>query len=149
MRKAPVALVAAAALAAPANGFTATTANRSNFDSTFPLCNGELVHVSGPLLVVESTSSTSSGGLITSLHFNPQGVTGVNLSTGAVYQATGMTGDVSVNSPAGGFASTFVNQFRTQATGGSESFIVTELFHVTMSPDGTVRVLFDHFSPAC
>jgi hypothetical protein len=131
------------------NGFAATTVDRSTFDATFPLCNGELVHVSGPLLVSQSTTSTSSGGLITSFHFNPQGVTGVNLTTGAVYQATGMTGDVSVNSPAGGFTSTFVNQFRIQAIGGSESYIVTELFHVTISPDGTVRVLFDNFSPAC
>jgi hypothetical protein len=149
MRKVLVALGAAAALAVPVNAFAATVVDRSAFDSTFPLCNGDLIHVGGPLLVVESTTSPSSGGLITSFHFNPQGVTGVDLTTGAVFHATGMTGDVSVNSPAGGFTSTFVNQFRIQATGGSASYIVTDLFHVTITPDGTVRVSFDNFSPAC
>jgi hypothetical protein len=149
MRKVLVALGAAAALALSFDAFAATTVDRSTFDSTFPLCNGQLIHVSGPLLTTESTTSTPSGGLVTSFRVNPQGVTGVNLTTGAVFQATGMTGEVSVNSPAGGFASTFVNQFRIQATRGSESYVVTDLFHITISPDGTVRVSFDNFSPAC
>lgn len=119
------------------------------FDDTFPLCNGDLIHLSGPLLIVTSTTSTPSGGVIAAIHFQPQGVTGVDLSTGAVFQATGLTRDLTVSSPAGDFTETFVNRFHIQARGGAQSFIVTELFHVTVSPDGTVRVDFDNFSATC
>ena len=56
---------------------------------------------------------------------------------------------VGVTSPPGGYTETFVNQFHIQATGGAESFLVTELFHVTVTPDGTVRVMFDNFSSTC
>jgi hypothetical protein len=39
-----------------------------------------------------------------------------------------------------------VNRFRIQATRG-EQYIVTELSHITVSPDGTIRSFFDNFRP--
>jgi hypothetical protein len=138
-----------AALAVPVSAAqAATTVQFVAFDATLPVCNGDLVHLTGPLLTTISTTSTPSGGLVFGIHFQPQGVTGVDLSTGAVFQASGLTRDLIVSSPSGGFTETFVNQFHLQATGGAQSFVVTDLFHVTVNPDGSVRV-FDNFSAPC
>jgi hypothetical protein len=127
----------------------ATTVERQTFDATFPICNGDLIHLSGPLLVTTTTTLTPSGGLIVASHFQPQGVSGVDLSTETVFHATGLTRDLIVFSPPGGITETFVNQFHIQATAGADSYIVTELFHITISPDGTVRSFFDNFSATC
>jgi hypothetical protein len=105
--------------------------------------------LSGTLLVTSTTTSTPSGGFVVAFHAQPQGVTGVDLTTGTVFHATGLTRDLVVFSPPGGETETFVNQFHIQATGGEQSFIVTQLFHITVSPDGTVRSFVDNFSATC
>jgi hypothetical protein len=149
MRRLLVILAVVGALAAPVSAQAGTTVEQFTFDTTFPLCNGDLIHVSGPLLAVISETATPSGGEVVAFHFQPQGVTGVDLVTGTVFHATGLTRDLIVNSPPGGSTETFVNEFRIQATGGAESYIVTELFHVTVTPDGTVTVFFDNFASTC
>ena len=137
------------ALAAAAGAQAATTVQKEPFDATLLLCNGDTVELTGTLLTTTSTTSTPNGGLIAAVHFQPQDVSGVDATTGTVFHAVGLTRDVSVTSPPGGYTETFVNQFHIQATGGAESFLVTELFHVTVTPDGTVRVMFDNFSSTC
>jgi hypothetical protein len=138
-----------AAFAVPAGAQAATTIERIPFDTTQPLCNGDLVHVSGPLLAVMTVNQTRSGGEVIGIHFQPQGITGVDLSTGTVFHAVGLTRDLTVYSPPGGTTDTFVNRFHLQATAGEQSFIVSELLHVTVTPDGTVRTFFDNFSATC
>lgn len=140
---------ALAALAVPASALAQTTVEQIPFDATVTLCNGNLVHISGSLLVTSTSTSTPSGGQLFAIHFQPQGVAGEDLSTGTRYRATGLTRDLSVSSPPGGFTETFVNRFHIQATRGAESFIVSETFHITISPDGTIRVEFDNFSAPC
>lgn len=142
-------LAVVAALTASVSAQAGTAVAKQTVDQTFPLCNGDLIHVSGPLLAVFSETTTPSGGQVVAVHFQPQGVTGVDLVTGAVFHATGLTRDLIVNSPPGGTTETFVNRFHIQATRGGESFIISDLFHVTVTPDGTVRVLFDNFSATC
>jgi hypothetical protein len=149
MRRLLLILAVVGALAAPLSAQATTTVERVTFDDTFPLCNGDPLHLSGTLLAVMSETSTPSGGEIVAIHFQPQGVTGVDLLTGTVFHATGLTRDLIVNSPPGGSNETFVNRFHIQATGGEESFIVSELFHVTVTPDGTVTVDFDNFASTC
>jgi hypothetical protein len=149
MRRLLVVLAAFVALAVPVSAQAATTVQKTTFDATFPLCNGDLIHVTGALLAVMSQTTTPSGGVITSFQFNPQGATGVDLVTGAVFHATGLTRDLVVNSPPGGSTETFVNRFHIQSTGGAQSYIVTELFHITVTPDGTVRVFLDNFASTC
>jgi hypothetical protein len=149
MRRLLMILAVVGALAAPLSAQASTTVERVMFEDTFPLCNGDLIHVSGPLLAVISETATPSGGEVVAFHFQPQGVTGVDLVTGTVFHATGLTRDLIVNSPPGGSTETFVNEFHIQATGGSESYIITELFHVTVTPDGTVTVFFDNFASTC
>ena len=149
MKRVLVILALLAGFAIPASAEAATTVEQQTFDATFPLCNGDLIHVSGTLLVTTTTTSTPSGGFIVAVHFQPQGVTGVDLTTGTIFHATGLTRDLIVFSPAGGITETFVNRFHIQATGGVESYIVTNLFHITVSPDGTVRSYVDNFSATC
>jgi hypothetical protein len=149
MRRLLLLLTLVGGLAAPVSAQAGTTVQKITFDDTFPLCNGDPIHVSGPLLATMTETTTPSGGELIAFHFQPQGVSGVDLVTGTVFRAVGLTRDVIVNSPRGGSTETFVNQFRIQATGGAQSFIITELFHATVSPDGTVRVFFDKFSSTC
>jgi hypothetical protein len=149
MRRLLVILAVVGALTAPVGAQASTTVERVPFDATFPICNGDLIQISGTLLTTVSETATSSGGDVFAIHFQPQGVAGVDLVTGTVFHATGLTRDLIVSSPAGGFTETFVNRFHIQATGGDESYIVTELLHVTVTPDGTVRVFFDNFASTC
>jgi hypothetical protein len=149
MKRVLVILTLLAGFAIPVGAEAATTVEKQTFDATFPLCNGDLIHVSGTLLVTTTTTSTPSGGFIAAIHFQPQGVTGVDLTTGTIFHATGLTRDLIVFSPRGGITETFVNQFHIQATGGEQSYIVTNLFHITVSPDGTVRSYVDNFSATC
>jgi hypothetical protein len=149
MKRVLVILAVLAGLALPVSAEAATTVEQQTFDETFPLCNGDFIHVSGTLLVTNTETSTPSGGFVVAFHFQPQGVTGVDLTTGTVFHATGLTRDLIVFSPSGGITETFVNQFHIQATGGEQSYIITELFHITISPDGTVRSLFDNVSATC
>ena len=144
-----VALAAVAALAFPVGATAGTIVEHQTFDTTFPICNGDLVQLSGPLLVTTTTTTTPSGGEVFAVHFQPQGVSGTDLVTGTVFHATGLTRDVVVNSPPGGTTETFVNRFHIQATRGAESYEVVELFHVTVTADGSVRVEFDNASATC
>jgi hypothetical protein len=149
MRRLLVILAVVGALAAPVSMQASTTVEQVTFEDTFLLCNGDPIHLSGTLLAVFSETATPSGGEVLAFHFQPQGVTGVDLVTGTVFYATGLTRDLIVNSPPGGSTETFVNRFHVQATGGAESYIVSGLFHVTVTPDGTVTVFFDNFTSTC
>jgi hypothetical protein len=149
MRRLLVILAAVGALAAPLGAQAGTTVEKQTFDDTFPLCNGDPIHLSGTLVAVISETTTPSGGEVLAFHFQPQGVTGVDLVTGTVFHATGLTRDLIVNSPAGGSTETFVNRFHIQATRGAQSYIISELFHVTVTPAGPVTVFFDNFSSTC
>jgi hypothetical protein len=139
----------AAGLTVMASAQAATTVEQVQLTQPVTLCNGDTIQLTGTLLVTTSTTSTPSGGLIAAVHFQPQGVSGVDTTTGTVFHAVGLTRDLTVNSPPGGSNETFVNRFHIQATGGAQSFVVNELFHVTVTPDGSVRVTFDKASSTC
>jgi hypothetical protein len=149
MRRLLVALTVLAALAGATGVQAATTVSKVPFDDTFPLCNGDPIHLSGTLLLTTTENQTPSGGFLIAFHAQPQGVVGVDLVTGTVFHAVGLTRDVTVITPAGGATETFVNRFHIQATTGAQSFIISELFHTTLTPNGTVAVEFDKFSSTC
>jgi hypothetical protein len=137
------------ALGVPLSAQAGTTVERTTFEDEFPLCNGHLIHISGPLLLTTTDTSTPSGGHIFAFHAQPQGVTGVDLEDGTMFRAVGLTRDLVVESPPGGTTETFINRFHIQATRGAESFIITDLFHITITPDGTVRVEIEVHSATC
>ena len=143
-------VVVAAALSVPAAAQEATTVQKVPFTAGVQLCtSGDIVQLSGTLLVTSTTTALPNGGVLAASHFQPQGVSGVDTTTGTAYRAVGLTRDVAVSSPAGGYTETFVDQFHIQSTAGAESFLVTEVYHVTIGSDGSVRVEFDKFSATC
>jgi hypothetical protein len=143
-------LVAAAfALAWPVSAQAVATTESFPFETYVFACNGDLIYLSGTLLVVTTETATASGGFVYSSHFQPQGIRGVDLATGTTYIGTGLTRDISVIAPSGGFTTTFVNQFHIQATAGAESYIVSEIFHITYNANGELRAYVDNFRFIC
>ena len=149
MRKLLVLLTAIAALAMPVAAQASATTQQVPFDAEVLACNGDVIALSGTLLVVSTETTTPSGGFAVSIHFQPQGVKGVDETTGTKFIATGLTRDLFVASPAGGSTETFVNQFHIQATKGAESFIISEVFHVTINANGDVTAFVDNFRSTC
>ena len=143
--------VAVAALAVAAVAQSATTVVKIPFAADVTLCSsGNTVSISGTLLTVASTTTTPSGGTVETIHFQPQGISGIDTTTGTMYRAVGLTREVTVTHQGGvGFTDTFVNRFHIQATGGGESFLATTTAHITVSPDGTIRVEFDKSESTC
>jgi hypothetical protein len=101
------------------------------------------------LLGVFTETATPSGGFVFSSHFQPQGVQGVDLVTGTIFRATGLTRDIVIFVPPGGITETFINQFHIQATTGEESFIVSEVFHITITANGDITAFVDNFRATC
>jgi len=147
-RLAPV-ILGVLALALPATSIASTTVQRNPFNQVVVACNGDAIAVSGTLLETDSITATPTGGFVVAVHFQPQGISGVDEVTGTMFRATGLTRDIAINSPAGGYVETFVNRFHIQATTGAQSFDVTETFHVTITPAGTASVTFDKLSSTC
>jgi hypothetical protein len=144
-----LAVVVMAALTVTATALASTTVQKIPIDVGVGLCNGDAVDLSGTLLDSFTTTATPSGGTIFAFHDSPQGISGVDTITGTVFHGTGLTREVNVFSPQGGITSTFVNRFHIQATGGAQSFIVSETEHITITPSGKVAVSFDNFSASC
>jgi hypothetical protein len=149
MRKLLVLLITIAALAMPVATQASATTLKVPFDADVIACNGDVIHISGTLLIIFTETTTPSGGFIVSSHFQPQGIMGVDLTTGTKYVATGLTRDILVVSPSGGITETFVNRFHIQATTAAESFIVSEVFHITVNANGVVTAFVDNFSSTC
>ncbi len=95
---------------------------------------GEIVDLTGPLHTL--ISFTINGNNVSGFfHFQPQGITGTGETTGAKYQATGVTQER--------------NNFRIIGQGPGNNFLVHETLHFTINADGTVTVFHDNFSVDC
>ena len=110
---------------------------------------GEVVDLSGPLHVL--ISFTINGNNVSGyFHFQPQGISGTGETTGAKYQATGVTLESFKNSLQNGQANfTFVNNFRIIGQGPGNNFLVHETLHLTINADGTLTVSHDSLSIDC
>lgn len=110
---------------------------------------GEVVDLSGPLHTL--ISFTINGNNVSGyFHFQPQGISGTGETTGANYQATGVTKESFKNSLQNGQANiTSVNNFRIIGQGPGNNFLVHETTHVSINADGTVTVSHDNFSIDC
>jgi hypothetical protein len=143
-----VASLAALGIAAPSAQATATIVQDIPFDETVVGCTEEIA-VSGSLLGVFTETQSASGGFVISFHFQPQGVSGIGLTSGDMYRATGLTRETTVVTPAGGSSFTFVNQFNIVGTSGATTFDVREIAHITVTPTGAITASFDNFSTSC
>jgi hypothetical protein len=110
---------------------------------------GEDVALSGNLHDLLSVTFDGSGGYHLTASDNPQGVTGIGLTTGAFYQGTGVTRSNADSTAGGTNVFTFVDNFRIIGHGSASNLLVHENFHLTVNPDGTVTSSHDDFSITC
>ena len=110
---------------------------------------GEAIHLNGTLLAHFSSTETSSGNVQIGFHFNPQGITGVGLTSGATYHATGVTLGTTTIKAAGGVSDTFVNSFKIIGNGSAPNFLETDVFHLTMNANGVVTATVERSTIRC
>src|SRR5262249_4633724 len=108
---------------------------------------GEDVLLTGALHTLISLTVNNGGGVSGVMHFQPQGLSGIGMTTGSKYQGTGVTQTkFSANV---GEQMTFVNNFRIIGQGPGNNFLVHEVAHVTFNANGTVTASFDNLSIDC
>jgi hypothetical protein len=81
-------------------------------------------------------------------HFNDAGVSGIGLTTGNKYQASGGNHFVS-NSGGTRNEFTFVNNFLLVAPGAGNNLRVHELVHVTVNANGEITAETDNIAVDC
>jgi hypothetical protein len=110
---------------------------------------GEAIHLSGTLLAQFTFTDTPSGNVEIGFHFNPQGITGVGLTSGATYHATGETlGTTTINAK-GGISDTFVNNFKIIGAGTAQNFLETDVIHLTVNANGDVTTTVEKSTIRC
>lgn len=132
-------------VASPAVG--ETTRETFPFEANITEC-GNTIHISGNLLGIFTVTEIPSGGFLIAAHFVPQNVTGTD-ELGRRYIGTGLQGDISVLSAAGGATFTFINRFHIVGTSGGPTFYVKETIHFTVTPSGEIVADVDEFSAEC
>ena len=110
---------------------------------------GEAIHLSGTLLAMFSFTESSSGNVEIGFHFNPQGITGVGLTSGATYHATGETLGTTTIKAKGGISDTFVNNFKIIGEGSAPNFLETDVIHVTVNANGVVTATVEKSMIRC
>jgi hypothetical protein len=94
--------------------------------------------------VLEETFDSAGGAHITE-HFNPQGVSGIDLTTGAKYQANGMN-KIQENFTANGLRNfTLIDNFKIIGQGPENNYTVHQTLHFTISANGVVTANHDNF----
>jgi hypothetical protein len=96
-------------------------------------CFGEPVHFTGEIYEVIEFQETGNG-LLTMVHHNPAGVTGVGLISGATYHGTGVGQDVTF----GNEDFTFVLSFKLIGEGSAGNFMLQLTIHMTTTANGDV-----------
>ena len=135
-------------LALPAATNAAATTTTIPLQTTITECNLN-IELSGSLLIVATTTSTPSGGFIATIHSQPQNVRGLDLFTGTSYIGTGLTRETFIGLPSSGLIVTIVSEFHIQATAGGQSFLVSQLFHITVTGDGTITAEVANLYTTC
>ena len=120
--------------------------------SVVPCANGgagEIVLVEGTLHIQQHITINNNRVNIKT-HFQPQGATGVGLTTGDVYNAVGVTQEQdSIPLTGGASEFTFINNFRLIGPGPNNNLQVHQTIHVTINADGTVTTVIDNTSVDC
>jgi hypothetical protein len=93
-------------------------------------------------------TANANGGFSVESHFQPQGISGVGLSSGVKYQGTGVTSS-RFNIKGLPFTDTFINNFRIIGQGPGNNFLLHENFHVTVNANGEMTAFVDNFRVAC
>jgi len=109
---------------------------------------GEMVQLSGSLHIVESATYNAAGGIHLYAHFNPQGISGEGLVSGATYRGNGVT--VSVLNLSRGVEQVVVNNFLLIGTGGyTPSLRVQYNLIFVADANGNVSAVVDNVRLSC
>jgi len=108
---------------------------------------GEVILMSGNLHILINVTTDAAGGFHVKQHFQPQGLTGTGLVTGAKYQGTGVT--QSSQNMTAGQTYTFINNFRMIGQGKGNNLLVHQNFHQTINANGEVTSLHNNSSVEC
>ncbi len=110
---------------------------------------GEVVFLSGNLHSLFH-STVNDNNFTIKIHNQPQGISGTGLTTGDLYQGTGVTQETFGGSFVNGqFADTFVNNFRIIGQGTGNNFLIHQTFHFTFNANGELTAFVDNFSSEC
>jgi hypothetical protein len=126
-----------------ANGGTVHAVIRQDFTLSSP-CFGEPVHITGEVYEVIEMQQTGNG-LLTMVHHNPAGVTGVGLLSGATYHGTGVGQGVTF----GDEDFTFVLSFNNIGEGSAGNFLLHQTIHMTTTANGDVTANVSNVSMDC
>lgn len=145
-----LALAAFATFSAHAEATTITDRVIEPFDTIIEACNGELVYLSGELLLTFHSTIDDQGKLHESFMLIPRNIRGVGSMTGTEYRAVG--GDRSIfNVDIDDAPLTYTNtdMFNLVSQGSSDNFLGKFTIHVTFNANGEWTADVDHFSGEC
>ena len=105
---------------------------------------GNTIHLSGTLHVVMEQTVDSAGGVHIKEHFQPQGVSGVDLATGAKYQGTGVTKAQSIVTASGANHLTIINNFKIIGQGPDNNYTVHATVLIATNANGDLTATVDN-----
>jgi hypothetical protein len=110
---------------------------------------GEIVQLIGTLHVL-TTFTINGNNVRGKYHYQPQGISGIGLTTGDKYQATGVTQDEFKGSLVNGqFEETYINNFRIIGVGKDNNILFHENSHLTITANGVVTTVIDNIKDEC
>ncbi len=102
----------------------------------------EPIALTGSLHIVMTETVSASGSRHVMTHFQPQGISGTGLVSGAKYQATGMSQQsFTMNDPLP-YTATAVNNYRLIGQGPDNNLLVHENYHITVNANGVITAEF-------
>ena len=120
--------------------FSVTTTNTvvpvEGLGESIPSLN-ETLTLDGKLHISRQTGDGGGGAQVTSVLFNPQGISGVSES-GTAYVGNGATQRTTIATPGGTTIVNNVNSFNLISEGGAENSTEHTLVHTVTKADGTV-----------
>ena len=147
-----ITLVLAAVTTFPAHAEATTSTERviEPFDTIAIACNGEVVLLSGELLLIFHTTVDSRGGFHDKFTLVPRNVRGVGSETGTEYKAVGgdrssFTADIDD----GPVVFTNTDMFNLVSNGSADNLQGKFTFHITINANGEITSEVDAFSEKC
>jgi hypothetical protein len=127
----------------------ATTTVETNipFEATLLNCDGETLTLSGKQLLVSTVNPLQNGGFLTSINF--EGHAAGTSSGGVLYHWTSLFRETFVAPPSGGSITSVISHTNLIGTNGAARFSARSIFHMTVTPGGSVSVLSSRIIMEC
>ena len=110
---------------------------------------GEFVHLTGKLHIL-GTTTINGNNFSGTVHMQPQGISGVGLTTGDKYHATGITkGSFKGSVVNGQYQESFENNFRIIGQGPGNNLLVHQTIHITFKANGEMTASVENIKMEC